>query len=342
MVGMILGQFRSFCLIGLLGLAACASDGKSSNPLRSTVTEPMAFEERETAEIDLVSLIDPENRRLQLHGRACGLPEAVPRNKDVRRKLYVKDLSCAIEAFQTYYMSYPQFQAFLTSTGDTNAANDAHYKSAVNSLALAVKRNQIQDRVMLRSDALCVDFQRRLGLRVSVENDTTLNNWLNNSRARIIGGVGSLFLNSDAVWALTNATRIAGVPGYVSDEDRIELKVLQVAGEGIKLVRRDKFEDINARRFFHKMPQDPMSGPVINKSFTPLLKPTRLDGANGVPPGTISNYKDIQKTIGVVSIGSYTLEQALTDVVEYHNICSVSSGLDRVSLEMEELIKQVR
>jgi hypothetical protein len=339
---MVRGRWRNLYLIGLLGLAACVSDGKPSNPLRSSVTEPMSFEERETAEIDLISLIDPEERRFALPGRNCGLPRNMPRDKDKRRKIYVNEMSCAIAAFQTYYMTWPQFQQYVSVADDSKTANDEHFKRSVNSLALAIKRNQIQDRIMLRSDALCLDFQRRLGLQVRVENDTTLNNWLYNSRARIFGGVGSLFLDSDVIWALTNATRISGVPGYISDEDRIELKVLQIAGEGITLVREDKFEDINKRRFYRKAESDPMHGPRIGQKFRPLMQPTGADITDGAPPGTSSTYKDVQKTIGVVSIGSYTLEQALTDVVEYHNYCSISSGLDRVTLEMEELIKNKR
>ena len=333
------GLSRVSAVVLVAALAGCASVGKESNPQRSSSSVPLSFEERETGAIDLVALIDPENRRMSLPGQVCGMPDTLPRRRDAREQQYVKELSCAISAFGTYYQTYEEFRSSVKGNRPGMAGNDTQSEAAVNSLALAVKRNQIQDRIMLRSDALCTDFQRRLGLQLRVENDTFFSNWLQNSRTRVVGGIGSLFLNSDTVFALTSAARITGTPGYINDEEQLEVTVMQVAARGIDLARQQKREEINERRFFQRTDENPLTGPEMDATFAPLLEKVSLEISDGMPPGDIPSYDEIQKTVGFVNIGAYSLENALADVIDYHSLCGVAAGLnavaDTLTIELE-------
>ncbi len=316
-----------------LVLPGCVSDrAKNGASVRASNSQPMAFESQEIGQIDLISLIDPENRRATLQGRNCSVPARMPRNVDEKRKIFSNELSCAVEAFQTYYMTYSEYETSRQTFTDDNKRNDKHYESAVNSLALALRRNQIQDRIMLRSDALCSDFTRRLGLDLRIGNEATgVGNWLSNYGSLVVSGVGSLFLNGDAIFVISNAARFGGVPGFVNDKEQLEVAVMQLAREGMNLVRNDKQALINERRFFKKQPEDPITGPALNEVFEPLLQPASVEIGDGLPAGVTSTYQEMQKTIGVVSIGSYTLEQGLSDVIDYHASCSIAAGLNRAA-----------
>ena len=289
------GQMIRFALLSAcalsLGLAGCASDGPKSNPEFSSKTEPLSFEEGQTGQIDLVSLIDPENRRAQMAGAGC-VPEPV-RGKKAKAAAARAELECALRAFKTYHLGTTRFQAALAED------QEAVSRGATGSVALAVRRNDIQDRVLMRSNALCEDFQRRLDIELRIQNDTSFGNWLRNSQTRIVGGAGALLLNSDAVWALTSATRITGLPSYVADEGQIEKATMRIAAEGMRQQRAAMLAGIDARR----------------------AKPPRYGGLR-LPSGDGRE--------GLTPVTEYSLERALGDALDYHAACSVNRGLDYV------------
>ena len=187
---------------------------------------------------------------------------------------------------------------------------------------------------MLRSDALCSDFKRRLGLQLTIGNETEgFGNFLANYGSLVVSGIGSLFLNGDAIFVISNAARYGNVPGYIDDEQQLEVAVMRIATEGIALAQNEKLKAINARRYFRRDADDPLTSPAMGEVFTPLLQPASVDVeiGDGVPPGVDNSYTDLKSTVGVVSIGSYSLEEALSDVIDYHNRCRISAGLQQAA-----------
>ncbi|WOI54262.1 hypothetical protein [Parvularcula sp. LCG005] len=284
---------------GLFVLAACA--GQQRNPQFNSKTEPLQFEAERTGEIDLVALIDPENRRLRLSSPVCVAAEndIKARDDDKRAAATMQRLECAFRAFKTYTVSYDDFTAWEGTDADV------FYRRAAASVALAVRRNEVQDRLMMRSDALCRDFEHRLNIDLSIDNDTNLSNMLLNSKRRIIGGVGSLLLGGDIVWALTTASRITDLPSYVHDEGQIEKTTLRIASDGLKLRRQQLFAEIDRRR----------------------RAPVRHGGLS-LNEGSVAD--------GVTPVTIYTLERAIADALVYHNACSLNEGLQQAARIVEQ------
>jgi hypothetical protein len=286
---------KLMAVAGLAALAACASGPKEDkpNPQFSSASTAMSFDVGQGDQIDVIKLIDPESRRLMLAGDTCQIAEAEldARKKEVRQAAAVQQLECAFQAFKTYSVSYRRFRE-MQQDPTVNV-----YDRASSSLALAIRRNEIQDRLLLRSDALCRDFERRLDIDLRIENDTNLGNFMRNNQTRLVGGVGGLLLGGDIVWALTNATKITDLPGYVHDEGQIEKTTMRIAIEGFKLNRKALFAEIDGAR----------RAPVRHGGL-----PTAEGSTSG----------------GVTPITGYSLERALSDALLYHSACSVGSGLD--------------
>ncbi|MEM9989003.1 MAG: hypothetical protein AAF723_05730 [Pseudomonadota bacterium] len=282
-----------FLIAVLWGLTACASGEKPTNPQFSSMSEPLSFETKRRDEINLIVLIDPENRRLELPTQACqkAEEEVTARKKNVRERATRQQLECAFQAFKTYYTDY-QTYINLPQTG-----GEQFHADAASSLSLAIRRNEIQDRMLLRSDTLCRDFERRLGIQLRIENDTNLSNWMRNSQRRLVGGVGALVLGGDMVWALSNMTRITDLPGYVHDEGKIEKTMVRLATEGMKLQREQLFRSIDSLR----------------------RAPPRHGGLS---------YTDGNNAEGITPITIYSLERAIADALTYHSACSISHGLN--------------
>ena len=276
--------------LGAAAMSACAGGERRANPQFSSMSEPLAFAANQSGQVDLVGLMDPERRRVALGGRcADGAPA---RGRDAKRAAAVREFECAAAAFKTYHLGADGFAAALAR--DPEAVT----RGAAGSVTLAVRRNDIQDRIVLRSDALCEDFQRRLNLGLRIENETSFGNWIRNSQARLVGGVGALLLNSDAVWALTNATRISGLPTYVEDTGKIEKATLRIAAEGMDQRRAALLQKLDMRR-------------------------AKAPGRGGLA------LADGERR-GVTPITDYSLERAVTDALAYHQACSVANGLEYV------------
>ena len=274
----------------LLCLAACASDERRANPQYSSLAEPLSFTADRSSEIDLIELIDPEARRLSLPGCEEG---AEVREED-RRSDATRRFECAVRAFKTYHLGRDAWAGALAD--DPEAVS----RAATGSVALAMRRNDLQDRIVLRSDELCGDFERRLELSLRIENRTGLTNWLRNNQTRLVGGVGALLLDSDVVWALTNATRITGLPTYVEDTGKIEKQVLRLSVQGFRQNR----EAIRA-------------GMDLRRAKAPRYGGLRLPAGDG---------RD-----GLTPITEYGLERAVADALGYHQACSVAEGLTYAS-----------
>ena len=279
----------------LATLSACASGERRANPQFSSMSEPLEFSADRSGQVDLVGLMDPEGRAPRLGGR-CAAPApgrgGGGRSDEARRAEAVRAFECAASAFKTYHLGADQFAAAL------RADPEGVTRGAAGSLRLAVRRNDIQDRIVLRSNILCEDFKRRLNVGLRIENETGFGNWVRNSQTRLVGGVGALLLNSDAVWALTNATRISGLPTYVEDTGKIEKATLRVAAEGIDQRRAAMLQTLDLRR-------------------------AKAPGRGGLA------LADGERR-GVTPITAYSLERAITDALAYHQACSVANGLEYV------------
>lgn len=297
-------EIWSRCSIVLLSFlaVACASDPSPSNPQLSSKSEPLAFEVAGTDEIDVITLIDPERRRLLLPGGCAEVDAtlAAARKKDERRTATQLQLECAFQAFRTYSIDNQQFRRSVAGSGDEI------YARATRSVGLAIRRNEIQDRMILRSDALCRDFERRLNIELRIDNDTNLSNFVRNSQNRLVSDVGSLLLGGDIAWALANATRITDIPGYVHDESQIAKATMRIAIQGLKRVREDLYTDIETRR-------------------------RASVRAGGLSVGSMMG------TDGVTPVTTYSLERAIADALSYHSACSVGVGLEAAAQQLSSI-----
>ncbi len=272
-------------------LAGCAGGSKvSDNPQFSSKSEPMSFESAGVDDIDIVRLIDPEGRGAYLPGESCDVNrdvEGAPRFS--KQEVLMRRVECAFQAFKTYSLSH---QEFLTGP----KGGDAAYARFAGSPALAIRRNEIQDRMLLRSGALCRDFQRRLNINIEIQNDTNLTNFMRNSQERIVDQVSSLFPGGEVVSAITSGTGITDVPRYVQDEGQIEKVTARLAINGMGMARREIIAQIDQTR----------TAPVRR---------------GGLPVGEQSGG------LGVTPVTVYSLERAVADAMHYHSACSVNIGL---------------
>ncbi len=339
------GQMKTFLIFGLTALIAtgCATkqesaEAKRNNPVRSSMTEKLQIENDQRGYINVVELLDPEGRANRLPGGTCVQPKKV-KKKNMKAQAQ-RDITCALQAFETYYMTWPEFEKYV-GYANGGRGGDEHYENAVNSIALAVRRNKVQDRIINRSDALCQDFQRRLGVNLQIQNDSSMGKWMRNSQTRIAGGIGALFLNSDALWAVTNVAQITGLPGYIHDEDEIEKSVARISIEGISIARLDLKDEINAKRFFIRDEGQTITGPDLSKIYSKAgerINPrTRFVSVDAVDFDTPTKYHKATLEVGLTSIAAYTMEQAIGDVVSYHNSCSIYNGLEYSARALQEM-----
>ena len=324
-------------------LVACASKEKSAemkrnNPIRSSMAEKMRIEVDQRGVVNVSELLDPEGRATHLPGGTCVKPKKI--KKKHRKDWAVRDITCSLQAFETYYMTWPEYKSYVNSTTGKNSG-DTHYQYAVNSIALAVRRNKVQDRFMNRSDSLCQDFQRRLGVNLAIQNDSSMGKWMRNSQTRLVGGIGALFLNSDALWAVTNVAQITGLPGYIHDEDEIEKAVTRISIEGISIARQEMKDNINAKRFFIRDHNQNITGPDLSKIYSKagerISPKTRFVSVDALDFDAPPEYHKATLEVGLTSVAAYTMEQAIGDVIEYHNSCSVSLGLEYSARALHEM-----
>jgi hypothetical protein len=273
---------RTVKVLAALSLAACASgQQRPANEAFASESAPLAFELDGSSAIDLPALIDPE-------GRAAALPGCEPRppgrGQEAQAAEAARRFECALRAFKTYHRT-----AGLDFTPEADA------RAGARSVALALRRNEVQDRIVLRSDALCDDFQRRLDIELRVRNETDFGNWLRISQTQMLGGAGALLLDSSGLWALTAVSRLTGVPRETVDEGQIEKAAVRIARQGMDQRRAALFEAMRLRR----------------------ARQPRFGGL----------AVDDRRKKGVTSLSEYGLERAIADAIGYHQACTISEGL---------------
>ena len=206
------------------------------------------------------------------------------------------ELNCALYAFHTYYLSFPQFEfairdlssfAHDTYAWDLFFDDDAgfdqteqnhrartteeiskaiegmsqnqqarlrayfaaglyekFYEESSRSIAIAMRRNAIQDQVMVHSENYCRFFKTQL-------HDTDIKvNMMTGIASTVLGGLATIFTDPTTVRALAGSAAIVSGGQSKYNEVMFANLAVQTVIAGIDLKRERILRDINEKRFF--------------------------------------------------------------------------------------------
>ncbi len=226
--------------------------------------------------IDFLNLLDPEKRRFDVCDDLGGFSDMketetvaettagvaqtkyTHRARQLSRKerqqneqnAHDKQVQCAFAAFYTYTLSCPEeinaqdqisqavcrHQQKYTFSGETA-------KAAAKNLALIIRRNQVQDKIVAVSENVCRRF------KIALNDQITKTNFSLGSTATALAGLGAIFTPADTARALSGASAIfSGIRAQYNDAYLQSLTV-QVVTKGIELKREQILDEINGKRY---------------------------------------------------------------------------------------------
>lgn len=220
------------------------------------------------------------------------------------------ELNCALHAFYTYYLSYPQFEFVIrklsyyiadpyqyldtpsfrdlfddsaesrdylkelkkasetaTQMSDferarmqaylSNGLYDSFYGQAAKSIAISMRRNAIQDQILVHSEYFCRYFKVRLH-----DSNVQVNLGLG-ILGTTLGGLATIFTDPTTVRALAGAAAITAGNRAQYNEVMFANLAIQTVIAGIDLARENILRELNGYRFY-PTPDDPNAEGGIN------------------------------------------------------------------------------
>ncbi len=260
-------RFNVFAILILGLLAGCEADG---NDFSGFTAAEFPIEGKPLNRIDIVNMIDPENRRSMLRGTYCASRrgDGDPNKAELRRTqtdtddFESTDLQCAVSAFDTYFMSYNEFLYFLENYGVTSSSiiadselsskpfdssgglglYDDFQKRKAHSYALALRRNEIQDMVKRHSDEFCRRFEE------NTVDTKTLFQLISGSLATTLGGLGAIFTDAGVARALAGAAGITSGLNAEYESAVFQQQAITTIFAGVALRRQSILGEIDRRR----------------------------------------------------------------------------------------------
>lgn len=235
------------------------------------------------------------------------------------------ELNCAMFAFYTYYLSYPQFKfaindlsfwlenAYLDDVAVTLSGGavgmsaefqeyidelknnrvalaelsryeqdrlraylatgvyDKFYNQAAKSVAIAMRRNAVQDQIMVHSENYCRYYKATLH-----DMDITVNFSLG-TLSTITGGLATIFTDPTTVRALAGASAVTSGVQSRFNEVMFSNLAIQTVIAGMDLARENVLREINGNRFyplnkddieeFNTLPNDGVLNPGMFNTF---------------------------------------------------------------------------
>ena len=259
-------------------------------------------------QIDLVNMIDPENRRSRLGNHYCRSGGAIDTDD-----FESTELQCAVAAFETYFMTNIEFTHYLRTLGSAGGAGesvgvkvdeyglprgigDEFQRRKATSYALALRRNEIQDAIMRHSDEYCRVFQEDLSDTRSLFQMTT------GGLSTTLGGLGAIFTNANVARALAGAAGITSGLNAEFESAFFQQQALSTIYAGISLRRTRIADAIGERRF--RLLDDTLRGPHLTVVAS-LMKNGRIhDGAVEIPSRDIAATSPDDNMLYVVSFNA--------------------------------------
>ncbi len=235
-----------------LGVSALAIAGcETSDRVVNFTGARIVYEDDALGKIDLTNLVDPEQRRFKIKGSCY-------RDKQPSAS---EEFTCALSVFQTYYLSSAEFDYYRelviakpkkvvtpdlldAEVDKLTGQNDKTARKAAQSIALAMRRNDIQDTIMLHSEDFCRAFKLNLA---DIAAGVNLGAGVT---AQLLSGLATIFKDTTTIRALSGASTI--VQGWQSEynEQVLQNAAVRTVNAGIDLAREEMLIDINRRRFF--------------------------------------------------------------------------------------------
>ena len=206
--------------------------GTSRNTL-STGADTV-FTDDEPRPVNLVDLIDPENRRQYI---CTGTSQSDAGDNTIE---------CAMAAFNTYYKKC-ESEADDTIK-DGSCVRKAYYSSPYgdkisSNLNLLRRRTQIQDEIIRVSQEYCRDY------KLSLNEQITKTNFALGSIGTIAAGLGSIFTDPTTARSLSGAAAILSGVRAEYNQAYLQNLTVQVVTKGIDLKRLQILKDINGARY---------------------------------------------------------------------------------------------
>ena len=232
--------------------------GTSRNTL-STGADTV-FADDEPRPVNLVDLIDPENRRQYICTGTNPL--------DVGDNT----IECAMAAFNTYHdkcIANANSAKFTKEECVREAYFASSKKDTISSdLTLLRKRTQIQDEIIRVSQEYCRDY------KLSLNEQITKTNFALGSIGTIAAGLGSVFTDPTTARSLSGAAAILSGVRAEYNQAYLQNLTVQVVTKGIDLKRLQILKDINGARYGRPPRGDNDKGPkvvsVAPSPYTPL------------------------------------------------------------------------
>lgn len=269
---------RGIARASTIGMAAalCVGCASKSANLRFNFTGADIKYKRDVLrkKIDLINLADPEGRRFRLPYDECYGRE--PGEVDP-----ATEFTCALQAAETYYLSYPEFfwyfdtpavgrrkdreyerrnrrsddlapppqgleapESLYARYKRLQRLNDLAYSDAATSAALAIRRNKIQDTILINSEEYCRDF------KLSLSDRSTGVNLAVGATASLLSGLGSIFADPTVIRSVSGASGILQGWRGQFNEHYLQNAAIRTVNAGIDLAREARLNEINRKRFF--------------------------------------------------------------------------------------------
>jgi hypothetical protein len=229
--------------------------------------------------IDLISLLDPEVRRYdvcpdlqdgfssaggaEVHREFAAGAHGVARTETVRRsrkqskkenkadreRRNSRHVQCAFAAFYTYGNSCADistggYREFGYSCREGRFSfSGGQAEEAAKNLALIVRRNQVQDKVIAVSENACRRF------KISLNDQITKTNFSLGSSVATLAGLGAIFTDPTTSRSLAGAAAIVSGIRSEYNEAYLQSLTVHVVTKGIDAKRQDILDEINGHRY---------------------------------------------------------------------------------------------
>ncbi|MEL7028542.1 MAG: hypothetical protein AAGL49_04875 [Pseudomonadota bacterium] len=302
------------CALSLV-LSACQRPTPIQLTAASWRTEGLPYSPNDR--IDLITLIDPENRRSKLVTANC---QAAAKTKKKKPKDYTNaDLQCAYEAFGTYVLTDVEFNYFVARRKQSENTDvppptalfdpqtglfkwheglpttDRLARLQAKSFYLANRRNQIQDQVIAQSRASCRYFKK------VISDSSTVINFSLGGITTTLAGLGSIFTSAGTARALAGAAGISSGINAQYNSAFFKQQAVSTILAGIDLRQETLYKAIEGKRFA-EIDQDYQ--PDDKKNFDVIII-SRLDkeARNEAAPVSLADSKIAQDVLLGAPVG---------------------------------------
>lgn len=287
-----------------IALAGCQSLSTSAK---------LKFEDQVVGHLDLINLVDPERRRFKIQGpchreddKFTHVPNAsapIVEDAEPWRPSVATEFTCALNAFPTYYLSASEFEYFVKLEPGTKALepgldgfnrelgklrgwNNEIYKEGAKGIALSIRRNDIQDTILLHSTGVCSDFKADLA------DPSTAVNFFTDFVSQYASSA-SIGITDPTILRVLAGTSTVAQDARTSFNSRVlNEAAVRTINAGIDLAREEVLIEINRQRFFIFQP-DEFEGDSAQDPFDPQIRSYRGISA-------ILGWDKASKTLNVV------------------------------------------